>query len=82
MGNKGIMFDHLTRDQLYALHTSLYRAHDLLYRKLIGPDHQPVIDPLSDKWAAICAAQDEISETASAVYAELDRRRLEASADA
>jgi hypothetical protein len=76
------MFDHLTRDQLYALHTSLYRAHDRLYRKLIGPDYQPVIDPLSDKWAIISAAQDEITETASAVYAELDRRKQEASADA
>jgi hypothetical protein len=76
------MFGHLTRDELYVLHTSLYHAHDRLHRKLIGPDYQPVINPLSDEWAIISAAQDEISETASAVYAEIDRRKQETSADA
>jgi hypothetical protein len=76
------MFGHLTQDELYALHTSLYLAHDRLHRRLIGPDYQPVIDPLSDEWAVISAAQDRISETAEAVSAEIGRRKQETSADA
>jgi hypothetical protein len=76
------MFDMLTLDQLYALHTSLCATHFKLYRRLVGVNGQPLIDPTGPDWAIITAAQNELHETVTAVYAEITRRHEQACADA
>jgi hypothetical protein len=72
------MFDTLTLVELYDLHTSLWKTHTALHAKLIGPDYQPVIDPLSDDWNLISAACQQITETMTATHAEITRRAQEA----
>jgi hypothetical protein len=70
------MFDALTRDQLYDLHTSLFNTHTALHAKLVGPapERLPLIDPLSGDWNVISAACEEVSETMTATLAEITRR--------
>jgi hypothetical protein len=72
------MFDMLTLDELYRLHTSLFHAHRNLHARMIGPgpDLKPVISPLSDDWRIIAAACAEITETMRAVSDECDRREM------
>ena len=73
------MFDALTRDQLYDLHTSLFRTHKAIHSRMVGPSPElkPLISPLSDDWAMRAAACVQITETMQAVNDEIGRREQE-----
>lgn len=74
------MFDMLTTDQLFNLHTGLFRTHQKLHHRLVS-DQYPypnLIGPLSEDWNIISAACAEVSETMHAVHAEITRRDQEA----
>lgn len=67
------MFDMLTLDQLYTLHTSIsHHARQAHERIMDGPE--PRVPVFSDEWALHSAHADELRETAAAVYAEITRR--------
>ena len=67
------MFDLLTLDQLYTLHTSIShharQAHERIMDGL-----KPRVPVFSDEWALHSAHAEELRETASAIYAEITRR--------
>jgi hypothetical protein len=65
------MFDALTRDDLYELHTRLAATATRIHNRVMA---SPVF---SDEWQIASAAHDEVTETMSAVTGELTRRRLE-----
>lgn len=71
------MFDTLTLDQLYAMHNGLYLHHRTVHARMVGPDMQPVISPLSDDWNILSAKCAEIRETMTAVNAEIQHRETE-----
>jgi len=71
------MFDTLTLDQLYDLHTKLAAEHTARHHQLMS-----MPDALADAWQVLAVKQDETSETMDAVYAEIARREQEANADA
>ena len=62
------MFDMLTRDQLYALHTSLAASATRIHQRIMG------LPVFSDAWQIASAAHDEITETMSAISSDLTRR--------
>jgi hypothetical protein len=67
------VFDLLTLDQLYTLHTSIShharQAHERIMDGL-----KPRVPVFSDEWALHSAHAEELRETASAIYAEITRR--------
>jgi hypothetical protein len=69
------VFDKLTLDQLYTLHTSIShharQAHERIMDGL-----KPRVPVFSDEWALHSAHADELRETASAVYDEITRREM------
>ena len=68
------MFDMLTLDQLYTLHTSLFDAHQKLHVLLVDrPGTGPVI-PYGPDWNIANAACSELTETMIWVGAEITRR--------
>jgi hypothetical protein len=74
------MFDNLTLNDLYELHTQLWREHRDIWQKMSDPaTGDPLIQVLSDQWMTLGAKMDEVSETCAAVYAEIQRRERETS---
>jgi hypothetical protein len=74
------MFDMLTLDQLCKLHHSLAETHHALHGRLVDqddPGRKPLVPVLSDDWNIISAACQEVSETMTAVYAEIGAREAE-----
>lgn len=71
------MFDMLTADQLFRLHTSLYQQGKRVHERMITPDGHPRISVFSEAWAVLAACHAELTETQQAVGAELRRRRAE-----
>jgi hypothetical protein len=70
------MFDLLTLDDLYELHSRLCAQSGQIHGRLM--DGQAVqVSPLSDEWALQQARIREIDETADAAYAEIQRRENE-----
>ena len=61
------MFDMLTRNELYELHSSLALTHTRINNRLTNP--------LSREWQIGSAACREISETMTAVFAEIQKRQ-------
>ena len=77
------MFDMLTLDELYQLHTKLCHAHTAIHERLFGPGEigalprKPLVPVFSDTWNILEAHEIELGETAKAVYAEIGRRQQE-----
>ena len=76
------MFDMLTTDELFALHTSLYNQGTLVHARMLGPDGQPRMDVFGDDWRVLAAWHAEVGEMQQEIGAELRRRAQEARADA
>lgn len=74
------MFDMLTRDDLYNLHTSLFGTHTKLHRRILDANLNPLVSPLGEDWAVISAAMCEVAETMRATMAEIGRREQMAQA--
>jgi hypothetical protein len=71
------VFDLLTLDDLYELHTRLCAQEREIHARLMD-GLTPLISPLSDEWNLQAARCREIAETADAAYAEIQRREDEA----
>lgn len=71
------MYDTLTLNDLYALHTRLNQEGERLHQRFMA-----LPSALSDEATLLMAKTSEVGETMGAVYAEIDRRREEAAADA
>ena len=82
------MFDFLTLADLYQLHTQLATDHLAAFRKLydVNPadlkDATPKVGVFTDEWNILAAKMADLSQTAAAVFTEIDRRENEARADA
>jgi hypothetical protein len=73
------MFDMLTADDLYRLHSSLCATIIRLSDRMIPADPAaPRLSVYSAEWAVLRGASDELNETAAAVYTEIARREQEA----
>jgi hypothetical protein len=70
------MFDMLTLDDLYELHSRLCAQAAEIHAKLMD-GQVALISPLSDEWALQSARVREVTETADAAYAEIARRERE-----
>ena len=71
------MFDMLTRDELYRLHTSLFNGLTRIHQRMRAPDGTALIPVLGDDWLILRAAHDEMRETNRAVFEEIGRRDQE-----
>ena len=69
------MFDLLTLDQLYTLHTSISRDAGQAHERIMD-GLKPRVPVFSDEWALHSAHAEELRETAAAVYAEITRREM------
>ena len=67
------MFDMLTLDQLYTLHTSICRDAFQAHERIMDGSG-PRVPVFSDEWALHSAHAEELRETAAAIYAEITRR--------
>jgi hypothetical protein len=67
------VFDLLTLDDLYELHSRLC-AQAVEIHALMMDGQTALISPLSDEWNLQAARCREIEETAHAAYAEIERR--------
>lgn len=76
------MFDTLTLDDLLTLQAQLGQEHTAIHNKLMDEDLRPLIEPLSVEWEVLAAKQTEITETADAVCAEIQKRLAEGHIDA
>jgi hypothetical protein len=70
------VFDMLTLDDLYELHTRLCAQEREIHAKLMD-GQVALVSPLSDEWNLQSARCAEIKETADAAYAEIARRERE-----
>jgi hypothetical protein len=77
------MFDTLTLDDLYELHTQTCTEARLVHETLMdGINTRPGVTVFSDDWNIKSAKCAELDETAAAVYTEIARREAEVRADA
>ena len=76
------MFDMLTADQLFTLHSSLFDQGTAVHRRMIGPDGRPLLSVYGDDWAILSAWHAQIAEMQYEIGEELHRRAEEARAGA
>jgi len=67
------MFDMLTLDQLYVLHTSLHDTHTRIHERMMTGT-RPLMPVDGDDWMILRATCEQVAETMFAVSAEIDRR--------
>jgi hypothetical protein len=67
------VFDLLTLDDLYELHSRLCAQEREIHATLMD-GMTPLISPLSDEWKIQAARCEDITQTADAAWAEIQRR--------
>lgn len=70
------MFDMLTLDELYTLHSKLCHGHTAVHARIMD-NCTPLIPVTSDEWGVLTAHAAEIFETVLAVGAEIRDREAE-----
>lgn len=63
---------HCTIAELNRRITINFELRNAAHAKMIGPDMQPLISPLSPEWAAAAAEYDALAAESQALYGELE----------